>query len=167
MRPRGRPRSTGGGGAAIHGRFPPDTFGEWIDADRERLHHRAEQVLARLIDLCEREHAVAAAIEHAQQLLRLNPLHEHVWCALMRSHAGRGERGAALHAYQQCAAILKKELGVQPGLATRMTYRDVLDLDAATLASPPRTAVAKVIDLASLFSAGIGVGWTDYEGICW
>ena len=26
---------------------------------------------------------------------------------------------------------------------------------------------AKVIDLASLFSAGIGVGRTDYEGICW
>jgi hypothetical protein len=57
-------------------------------------------------------------------------LNEEAWCALMRGHARRGDRATALHLYQQCAALLKRELGVAPGAATRMTYREILDLDA-------------------------------------
>jgi pentatricopeptide repeat protein len=60
------------------------------------------------------------AIEYAQQSIRLDPLDEQAWCALMRCHARRGERATALHLYQQCAALLKKELGIQPSAATRV-----------------------------------------------
>ena len=65
----------------------------------------------------------------------------------MRCHARRGERATALHLYQQCAALLKKELGIQPSAATRMTYREILDLDAAAPAvpPPPRTAVYPLV----------------------
>lgn len=119
----------------------PDCAAEWIDADRQRLQQRARTVLARLVDLLERDRAFGDAIERAQQLLRLDPLDEPTWCALMRCHARRGERATALHLYQQCAALVKKELGVQPSAATRATYREILDLDAdssvATPASPP------------------------------
>jgi DNA-binding SARP family transcriptional activator len=121
----------------------PDCTGEWIEADRERLRQRARNVLAHLVDLLEREQAFGEAIEHVQQLFRLDPLDELAWCALMRCHARRGERATALHVYQQCAALLKKELGVQPNAATRMTYREIVDLDAeaAVVPAPPRTAV--------------------------
>ena len=108
----------------------PTCAGEWIDADRERLRQRAKQVLIAWSRLLEQERAFGDAIERAQQLLRLDPLDEQAWCALMRCHARRGERAAALHLYQQCAATLKKELGVQPSAATRLTYREILDLDA-------------------------------------
>src|SRR6202011_4249141 len=113
-----------------------------IDADRERLHQRARTVLTRLVGLLEHDRAFGDAIEHAQQLLRLDPLDEQAWCALMRCHARRGERATALHLYQQCAAMLKKELGIQPSAATRITYREILDLDAAAPAvpAPPRAA---------------------------
>ena len=47
----------------------------------------------------------------------------------MRCHARQGDRATALHLYQECAALLKKELGVQPSAATRITYREILDLD--------------------------------------
>src|SRR5262245_2282261 len=61
----------------------------------------------------------------------------------MRCHARRGERATALHLYQQCAALVKKELGVQPSAATRATYREILDLDAdastGSPAPPPAT----------------------------
>ena len=118
----------------------PECAGEWIDADRERLRQRARQVLARLVGLLEHDRAFGDAIEHAQQLLRLDPLDEQAWCALMRCHARRGERATALHLYQQCAAVLKKELGIQPSAATRMTYREILDLDAAAPVDPGAAA---------------------------
>jgi len=125
----------------------PECSGEWIDADRERLRQRAKKVLALLVGLLEHDRAFADAIEHAQQLLRLDPLDEQAWCALMRCHARRGERATALHLYQQCAAVLKKELGIQPSAATRITYREILDLDAAAPVSPapPRTAVYPLV----------------------
>ena len=125
----------------------PDCAGEWIDADRERLRQRATKVLTRLVELLERDRAFSDAIEHAQQLLRVDPLDEQVWCALMRCHARRGERATALHLYQQCAALLKKELGIQPSAATRTTYREILDLDAEAPVppAPPRTAVYPLV----------------------
>jgi tetratricopeptide (TPR) repeat protein len=125
----------------------PDCAGEWIEADRERLRQRAQQLLSRLIGLLENDRASSEAIEHAQQLLRLDPLDEQAWCALMRCHARRGERAAALHLYQQCTALLRKELGVEPSAQTRLTYREILDLDAAepAAAPPPRTAVYPLV----------------------
>ena len=50
--------------------------------------------LNRLVLLFEEERAFGDAIEAAQQLLRLDPLDELAWCALMRCHARRGERAA-------------------------------------------------------------------------
>ena len=125
----------------------PDYAGEWIDVDRERLRQRAKEVLARLVGLLEEDRAFADAIEHAQQLLRLDPVDEGAWCALMRCHARRGERATALHLYQRCAALLKQEIGIQPSAATRMTYREILDLDPAAPVIPPqpRTAIYPLV----------------------
>jgi DNA-binding SARP family transcriptional activator len=125
----------------------PGCTGEWIDSDRERLRQRARQVLARLVDLLEQDRAFGDAIGYAQQSLRLDPLHEESWCALMRCHARYGGRATALHLYQQCAALLKRELGIQPSAATRATYREILDLDAETpfILPAPRTVVYPLV----------------------
>jgi DNA-binding SARP family transcriptional activator len=121
----------------------PDCQGEWIEDDRERLRLKAKQVLERLVTRYEKERAFGNAIEQAQRLLQLDRLDEQAWCALMRAHARRGERAAALHLYQQCAAVLKKELGVQPSAATRATYREILDLDTEVPSTPaPARAAA-------------------------
>ena len=119
-----------------------------MDRDGSRTAPAARrQVLGRLVAVLEQDRDFGEAIERAQQLLRLDPLDEHAWCALMRCHARRGDRATALHLYQQCAALLKKELGVQPSAATRMTYREILDLDAAAsvTTAPPRTAVYPLV----------------------
>jgi DNA-binding SARP family transcriptional activator len=136
----------------------PDCEGEWVDADRERLRQRARKVLARLVDLLERDLAFGDAIEHVEQLLRLDPLDEQAWCALMRCHARRGERATALHLYQQCAALLKKELGIQPSAATRMTYREILDVrsEASVIPAPPRTAVYPLVGRHTEWHALLG-----------
>ena len=133
----------------------PGCAGEWIDGDRERLRRRASQVLARLVGLLEGDRAFGDAIEHAQQLVRLDPLDEPAWCALMRCHARRGERATALHVYQQCAAVLKKELGIPPSAATRITCREILDGDdpAAVVPAPLRTAVYPLVGRLSEWQA--------------
>lgn len=117
----------------------PGAEGDWLDGHRERLRGRAATVLAQLVERLERERAFGEAIGYARQLTHLNPFDEQAWCALMRCHARRGERATALHLYQQCAAVLKRELGIQPGAATRLTYREILDLDVA---APPVPAPA-------------------------
>ena len=121
------------------GELLPDLSAEWIEPDRERLRLRAKSVLLRLIATLEQERAYGGAIEHAQQLSRLDPLEEQAWCTLMRCHARRGDRATALHLYQQWAAILKRELGAQPSAAARATYREILNLDQA----PPSPAPAR------------------------
>jgi len=119
----------------------PDCDSEWLEPERSRLREQAMAVLTELVGQLERESKFADAITYATHLLRLDPLREPVWCALMRSHAGRGDRAAALEAYQQCASILKQELGIQPGAATRLLHREILDADApAPSASPPHQA---------------------------
>ncbi len=134
--------------AALYGGdLLPGCRGEWIEPERERLRARAAQVLARLVAVLEEDRAFGDAIAHAQRLLRLDPLDEQAWCALMRCHARNGDRATALHVYQQCAALLKKELGIQPSTATRITYREILDLDAATpvAPAPPRSTVYPLV----------------------
>ncbi len=109
----------------------PDCADEWIEVDRTRVRTTAKHLLATMMRTCEQERAYAGAIGYAQHLLRIDSLEEDGWCTLMRCHARCGERAAALHAYQQCTALLKKELGVQPSARTRMAYREVLADDTA------------------------------------
>jgi DNA-binding SARP family transcriptional activator len=126
----------------------PDSSAEWVEGDRERLRERARKVLARLVSHLEHDGAFEEAIQHVQQLIRLDPLDEDAWCAAMRCHARRGARAAALHLYHECAALLKKELGISPSGATRMTYREILDCDEAepgVATAPPRTTVYPLI----------------------
>ena len=125
----------------------PECAAEWITSSRDTLRQRAVRTLTRLAASLESERAFAEAIEHLQHLLRLEPLDEDAWRALMRCHARRGARATALHVYQECATLLKKELGVSPNAATRATYREILALDAAEPVSvpAPRTSVYPLV----------------------
>ena len=55
--------------------------------------------------------------------------------AITGASSGIG-RATALHLYQECAALLKKELGVQPSAATRM-----MPMPGAKLAKMPQIQV--------------------------
>src|SRR4030095_13089047 len=134
--------------------------------DREHLRQRAKGVLSRLIGELEQGRAYGAAIEHAQPLSRLAPLEEQAWCALMRCHARRGERATALHLYQQWSALLKRELGAQPSAATRLTYREILDLDAEAPPhpAPPRTTVYALVGRHAEFRALLNAWYVAASG---
>jgi len=101
-------------------------FEEWLRAERERLYELALEGLARLLGLQMKEDAVEPAIRTALQLLTLDPLQEVTHRALMRLYTRQGRRAAALHQYQVCVDVLRRELGVEPEEATRELYQTIV-----------------------------------------
>lgn len=119
------------------GDLVPSCYDEWILPERDRLHHLFLQAAERLMTFLEQERAYDAAIKVAQHLLRQDPLHEATSRQLMRLHALRGDRAAALRAYHSCASHLERELGTEPSEATRQAYEALMQKD---LAPQPVTA---------------------------
>lgn len=107
----------------------PDCYDEWICDERERLRQLYQGAMERLIELLEQAGNFAGAIRMAQRLLRLDPLQEAIYRRLMRLYAARGDRGSILRTYQNCVAVLKRELAIQPGLATRRTYEQLMQAE--------------------------------------
>jgi len=97
----------------------PGLHDEWIETHRERLKHKYSGALERLIALFEQARDYPAAIRHAESLLSQDPFQETVYQAIMRLHGLNGGRAEALRAYERCATVLHRELGVEPGIATR------------------------------------------------
>ena len=97
----------------------PGLHDEWIETHRERLKQRYSGVLESLIALFEQARDYPAAIRHAESLLSQDPFQEKVYQAIMRLHGLNGDRAEALRAYERCATVLRRELGVEPGIATR------------------------------------------------
>src|SRR5262249_30902971 len=87
-----------------------------------------------------------AAIDHAEALLRHDPLQEEGYRALIRLHAAAGDQASAMRAYQTCAAVLERELGITPAPRTRRLYQRLLEPDpepvaAGTQGTPPLSAL--------------------------
>jgi DNA-binding SARP family transcriptional activator len=97
----------------------PGCYEEWIIQERERLRQEFVGALERLTALLEIERDYPTAIEYALRLKQHDPLRESPYRLLMRLHALNGDRAAAIHTYHSCAATLQRELGVEPGAATR------------------------------------------------
>ncbi|HEY2994422.1 MAG TPA: BREX system ATP-binding domain-containing protein [Methylomirabilota bacterium] len=101
-------------------------FEEWLLGERERLREVALEGLARLLAQQRRTGASEAAVQTALRLLTLDPLQEAVHRALMRLYADLGRRGTALRQYQQCVAVLGRELGIEPEPETKTLYQEIL-----------------------------------------
>jgi DNA-binding SARP family transcriptional activator len=109
-------------------------FEEWLLTERERVRELALEAFGRL--LAHQVHTGADAAPHtAARLLRLDPLQEAVHRTLMRLHAQRGRRGAALRQYQTCVNVLRRELGVDPEWVTRQLYLEILQSSATAAAA--------------------------------
>jgi DNA-binding SARP family transcriptional activator len=118
------------------GELFPENYDDWVLAERERLHRMALGALETLVALLARGGLFAEAVTRARRLLQLDPLRETTYLSLMRLHLLQGERAGALRVYHECAATLRAELAVDPGLALRAAYADVMTADALA-SSPP------------------------------
>jgi predicted ATPase/DNA-binding SARP family transcriptional activator len=142
-----------------HGDLLPAWYDDWVLLERERLRQRFLTALERLILLLEQEGAYAAAIGHAQRLLRHDPLHETTYQHLMRLHALSGDRASALRVYHTCATVLEHELGVDPSPTTRAVYERLLHMEA-----PPAVASARPMLLPPARLHNLPIGLTSFIG---
>jgi predicted ATPase/DNA-binding SARP family transcriptional activator len=113
-----------------------EEFEGWMGREREAWERRYLDALSTLIE----EYAAAGeyrgAIVAARRYLATDGLAEAVHRRLIALYAVTGDRAAALHQFERCAAVLDGELGVHPQPETRAVYEAVRDGRALALDHP-------------------------------
>jgi DNA-binding SARP family transcriptional activator len=107
--------------ALWQGTFVPDLIGldpafdKWVNERLTELRQwaltAAEAILAEVVDADE-------ALGVAEGLLRIDATHEAAWRAVIRAHAERGDRAAALNAYEACQTALFEHARIAPSPET-------------------------------------------------
>lgn len=96
-----------------------DAVQVWLEDARRRWLARRADRMSGLAARHESAGALAAALALTEQLLVLEPLLEHAWRRLMRLHFLRGDRAAAVAAFERCEQVLRAELGLRPSPETQ------------------------------------------------
>ena len=130
---------------AYRGALLPDCYDDWIVGERERLAQACVAALEQCVLRHEERRAYREAIACARRLLAADPLHEATYRHLMRLHALDGDRVAALRVYHSCVAMLKRELDVEPGAATRELYERLVKAPGLAARPATRDAVSGLV----------------------
>jgi DNA-binding SARP family transcriptional activator len=107
------------------GPLMPGFYDDWVDSERERLAQLYQNALENLLGKLELNRRYHEALPYAKLLLRLDPLREERYQALMRLHALSGDLNGAVKTYQDCETILKNELDVSPSEETKQTLESL------------------------------------------
>ena len=67
----------------------------------------------------------------ARESVALEPFREVGYQRLMRVHVALGNRADALRVYEDCRALLARELGAEPSPETQAVYKEVRGSGAA------------------------------------
>lgn len=114
-------------------------FATWLEQAREAQRAARLQALAAAATRHEAAREWPEALAQVQALLALEPLSEHVQRQLMRLHYLRGDRAAAIAAFERFERLLKDELGTRPGAETQALLHTIEA--AAPLPAPVRAEV--------------------------
>jgi DNA-binding SARP family transcriptional activator len=118
-----------------YGDFPQ--FDAWLTQQRARVRRAQCDALASKCSQLEHQGKLAEAIALAERLVALAPLEEHAHQRLMQLHYVRGDRSAAIAAFERCERLLKDELGARPGVETLAMLKVV---ESAAIATVPVAA---------------------------
>jgi len=90
-------------------------FDRWLEDERARFQRIGRTIGESLLAKCEDP---VAAIDAAEQLLAIDRTHEGAWRTIMRSHAERGDLGAAVTSYERCRGVLAENSDGRPSPET-------------------------------------------------
>ncbi len=91
----------------------------WLAQQREHWSQRLALACERLAAARSRAGDGAGALDAVETWLERDPLAETAHRERIRIHLARGDGPAALEAYERCADLLQRELGIRPSPATR------------------------------------------------
>jgi DNA-binding SARP family transcriptional activator/predicted negative regulator of RcsB-dependent stress response len=103
-----------------------DAFEEWLAAERRSLRRDISSAMQMLVRLCREAGDSAGEIDALSRLIALEPVNEPAHRELMDAFARAGRHTDALRQYQQCRAILRRELDLSPEPATETLYRELM-----------------------------------------
>ena len=106
--------------------FLPDVEAPWIESQRGALRALQLRALQCLTTISANNHEPLLAIQHAREMIALEPFRETAYQLLMRMHAASGDRAEALRVFARCRALLRDELGVSPSPQTEAVYLEIL-----------------------------------------
>ncbi|MGH8958231.1 MAG: tetratricopeptide repeat protein [Acidimicrobiia bacterium] len=94
-------------------------YADWVIIERARLGEVAADLCVRSAEWLLALDRVDEALARAQEALARQPLRERAWLVVMRAHLARGDRVAALNAFDECTHRFSVELGVDPSAELR------------------------------------------------
>lgn len=121
------------------GELLPGCYDEWILPERQQVEREFIGALERLIALLEAKHEYSHALVYADRLCAQDSLREDAYRKQMRLLGLMGDRAGVMRVYQNCKAVLKRELGedVEPSPETQQAYEDALRVNRPGKSSPP------------------------------
>ena len=130
--------------ACYRGELLPGCYDDWILPERERLNQSYVQLLYHLVEVLAAAGEYETAVHYATRLRNADPLSERTYQSLMTTYEVLGDRAAALRVYHDCAAMLERELGVEPGAETRVIYGRILNRNASLTPLEPLTPPSRL-----------------------
>ncbi len=121
----GRPVEPG----LLTGELLPGWYDEWVEVERERLGQLCLEGLEQMARAYLREGRWCQAIEAALGVVAVEPLRESAHRVLIEAHTGAGNRAAALRQYEACRAVMRRDLGMEPGAAVRRAAAEARTAD--------------------------------------
>ncbi len=107
------------------GELLPGFYDEWAVLERERARaafdHKMKLLLERLIG----ERRWEDVLEWGERWIALGQVPEGAYRALMIAHAGMGDLSSMALAYQRCAEVFERELGLEPSDELQELYADL------------------------------------------
>jgi SARP family transcriptional regulator, regulator of embCAB operon len=111
--------------------FLPDVEAPWIESQRNALRAMQMRALQCLVAVSASSGEPLLAIQHAAEMVRLEPFRETAYQLLMKMHAAAGDRAEALRVFAKCRELLRDELGVSPSPQTEVVYLEILRAESA------------------------------------
>jgi DNA-binding SARP family transcriptional activator/predicted negative regulator of RcsB-dependent stress response len=111
-------------------------FEAWRETRREALHREMLALLERLSRCHQRQGHLDRALLHARRYTEMEPWDEAGHRRVMGLLAAAGQLGGALAQYENCRAMLQRELGVAPEPLTTELFQQIRDRQAAPAANP-------------------------------
>ena len=106
--------------------FLPDFEAPWIEAQRNTLRALQLRALQCLVSVSAGNNEPLLAIQHASEMVQIDPFKETAYQLLMKMHAAAGDRAEALRVFFRCREVLREELGVSPSPQTEAVYLEIL-----------------------------------------